>query len=80
MGKGKGTGKRNSKGKIVQKIKRKEIGLASNISQAGIGIHFMSANVLIRLQYRHLVPALVNRTSANDRMYREPWITCPKRK
>ena len=30
------------------------------------------------IQYRHLIPALVDRTSASAWLYRHPWMTCQK--
>ena len=32
----------------------------------------------IRLKYRHVIPAPVDRTSASAWLYIHPWITCPK--
>ena len=36
--------------------------------------------VYLALQYRHLIPSTVDRTSASTWLYKHPWITCRKNK
>ena len=40
--------------------------------------HYMKYNPEMPLQYRHLIPAPVDRTSASAWLYKTPWITCQK--
>ena len=42
--------------------------------------HFNAIKHVYRVNYRHLIPAPVDRTFASDWLYYPPWITCQQNK
>ena len=53
--------------------------IASHISEWKLYFAYKDPFYIVTyLQYRHLVPAPVDRTSASAWLYKTPWITCHK--